>query len=252
MSDEQQTLQAELVKRYERIRNQRVDPREDNALSITTDGRKLALDARMLSATAQDYPGSKINALVAETVMTWRATAEKRCTQMIFCDMGVHPKPFSVYDEIVEKLVDHGIPRAEIAVIGDADTDAKKHVLFDKVRQGIVRVLLGSTQKMGTGTNVQKRLIRKHDLDVPWKPAEIEQRDGRIERQGNDNDEIEITRYVTEGTFDAFMWQANETKARYINQFMRGDLSVRRMEDIGARNSATPKSRPSPRATRRS
>ena len=234
MSEEQRALQAELVKRYERIRNERVDPREDNALAITTDGRKLALDARMLSASARDYPGSKINVLVAETVKTWKQTAPKRSTQMIFCDMGVHPKPFSVYAEIVEKLVDHGIPRAEIAVIGDADTDAKKHVLFEKVRQGVVRILLGSTQKMGTGTNVQKRLIRKHDLDVPWKPAEIEQRDGRIERQGNDNDEVEITRYVTEGTFDAFMWQANETKARYINQFMRGDLSVRRMEDIGA------------------
>jgi hypothetical protein len=219
MSDAQRSLQAELVKRYERIRSQRVDPREDNALSITTDGRKLALDGRMLGA-GEDFPGSKINALVTEVVKTWKETNDTRGTQMIFCDMGVHPNPFSVYDEIVGKLAGHGIPPAEIAVIGDADTDAKKQTLFKKVREGAVRVLIGSTQKMGTGTNAQKRLKRKHDLDAPWKPSEVEQRDGRILRQGNDNAEVEITRYVTEGSFDSFMWQALETKARFMAHYV--------------------------------
>ncbi len=232
MSEEQKELQAGLIKRYDRIRSQKVDPREDNALAITTDGRKLALDGRMLRGS-EDFAGSKINALVGKVVATWRKTEANRGTQMIFCDMGVHPKPFSVYDEIVEKLADHGIPRNQIAIMGDADTDAKKQVLFEKVRQGTVRVLIGSTQKMGTGTNVQKRLVALHHLDAPWKPAEVEQRDGRILRQGNLNDEVAIYRYVTEGSFDAYMWQALETKARFIAQIMSGDCAVRKAEDIG-------------------
>lgn len=152
---------------------------------------------------------------------------------MVFCDMGVHPNPFSAYDEIVEKLINHGIPRHQIAVMGDADTDAKKQALFEKVRQGTVRVLIGSTSKMGTGTNVQKRLVALHHLDAPRKPAEVEQRDGRILRQGNDNPEVAIFRYVTEGSFDAYMWQALETKARFIAQVMSGDCAVRKAEDIG-------------------
>jgi N12 class adenine-specific DNA methylase len=233
MSEEQRELQASLIKRYDRIRNEKVDPREDNALAITTDGRKLALDGRMLGAGG-DFPESKINALVRNVVRIWNATAEGRGTQMVFCDMGVHANPFSAYDEIVEKLVDHGIPRAQIAVIGDADTDAKKQALFEKVRQGTVRVLLGSTSKMGTGTNVQKRLVALHHLDAPWKPAEVEQRDGRILRQGNENPEVAIFRYVTEGSFDAYMWQALETKARFIAQVMSGDCAIRKAEDIGS------------------
>ena len=162
-------------------------------------------------------------------------TAETRGTQMVFCDMGINPTPwgFSAYDEVVEKLAESGIPRHEIAIMGDADTDAKKQSLFEKVRQGTVRVLLGSTQKMGTGTNVQKRLVALHHLDAPWKPAEVEQRDGRILRQGNTNPEVAIYRYVTEGSFDAFMWQALETKARFIAQVMSGDCAVRKAEDIG-------------------
>ena len=232
MSDDQMELQAGLIKRYDRIRNEKVDPREDNALAITTDGRKLALDGRMLGAGG-DFRESKINALVRNVVRIWGATGEKRGTQMIFCDMGVNANPFSAYDEIVEKLVDHGIPRAQIAVMGDADTDAKKQALFEKVRQGTVRVLLGSTSKMGTGTNVQKRLVALHHLDAPWKPAEVEQRDGRILRQGNDNPEVAIYRYVTEGSFDAYMWQALETKARFIAQVMSGDCAVRKAEDVG-------------------
>lgn len=235
MSDEQAALQQNLVRRYERIRSSKVDPREDNALAITTDGRKLALDARMLSSEARDEPGSKINALVENVHRIWEETVATRSTQMIFSDMGVNPTPwgFSAYGEIVEKLTARGIPEAQIAVIGEADSDAKKQALFDRVRNGQVRVLIGSTQKLGTGTNVQKRLVALHHLDCTWKPAEIEQREGRILRQGNDNKEVAIYRYVTEGSFDSFMWQCLETKARFISQIMTGDLSVRKAEDIG-------------------
>jgi N12 class adenine-specific DNA methylase len=235
MSDEQHELQDELVKRYERLRSQKVDPRVDNALAITTDGRKLALDGRMLSATAPDFAGSKINALVANVEAVWRRTQATRGTQMIFCDMGVHPTPwgYSAYEKIIEKLVARGIPRSQIAAIGDADTDAKKRALFDQVRSGQVRVLIGSTQKMGTGTNVQKRLVALHHLDAPWKPAEVEQREGRILRQGNENQEVAIYRYVTERSFDAYMWQALETKARFISQVITGENAARRAEDIG-------------------
>ncbi len=235
MSDEQREIQMNLVERYERLRSQRIDPREDNALAITTDGRKLALDARMLLPTAPDFPGSKINALVDNVVTIWKRTEPTRGTQMIFCDMGVHPASwgFSAYENVIDKLVARGIPRAQIAAMGDADSDAKKQALFEKVRQGSIRVLLGSTQKMGTGTNVQKRLVALHHLDAPWKPAEVEQREGRILRQGNENAEVAIYRYVTEGSFDAYMWQALETKARFIAQIMTGESAVRRAEDIG-------------------
>jgi len=235
MSAEQAAVQQELVARYERLRSERVDPRLDNALAITTDGRKLALDARLVSDTAGDFPESKVNALVGEVTAIWQRTAATRGTQLVFCDMGVHPTywGYSVYDDIVGKLVASGIPRSQIAAIGDADSDAKKQALFDRVRSGTVRALIGSTQKMGTGTNVQKRLVALHHLDAPWKPAEVEQREGRILRQGNTNEEVAIYRYVTEGSFDAYMWQALETKARFIAQVMTGDSAVRRAEDIG-------------------
>lgn len=235
MSDDQQQLQQELVERYERLRSQKVDPRVDNALAITTDGRKLATDARMLSATAPDFPESKVNRLVENVLSTWKDSADKRGTQMIFADMGVNPTQwgYSPYEEIIAKLAAGGIPREQIAAIGDAESDAKKQALFEKVRQGSVRVLIGSTQKMGTGTNVQKRLVALHHLDAPWKPAEVEQRDGRILRQGNENKEVSIYRYVTEGSFDAYMWQALETKARFIGQVITGDNAARRAEDIG-------------------
>ena len=235
MSDEQHALQDQLVERYERLRSQKVDPRVDNALAITTDGRKLALDARMLSAEAPDYPGSKINALAQNVVRIWQESADRRGTQMIFCDMGVHPTPwgYSAYEDVIGKLVASGIPRQQIAVIGDADSDAKKRALFDQVRSGQVRVLIGSTQKMGTGTNVQKRLVALHHLDAPWKPAEVEQREGRILRQGNENKEVAIYRYVTEGSFDAFMWQTLEVKSRFINQIMTGGNVGRQAEDVG-------------------
>ena len=207
----------------------------DNALKITTDGRKLALDARMLSPSSPDFPNSKVNTMVENVFSIWERTAPTRSAQMIFCDMGVNPTPwgYSAYDEIIEKLGTRGIPRAQIAAIGDADSDAKKQALFEKVRNGQVRVLLGSTQKMGMGTNVQKRLVALHHLDAPWKPAEIEQREGRILRQKNESAEVAIFRYVTQGSFDSYMWQALETKARFIGQIMTGDSSVRRAEDIG-------------------
>jgi N12 class adenine-specific DNA methylase len=235
MSEEQQALQQELVERYERLRSQKVDPRVDNALAITTDGRKLATDARMLSATAPDFPESKVNRLVDNVVDIWKNSAATRGTQMIFADMGVNPTAwgYSPYEEITHKLIAAGIPAEQIAAIGEAESDAKKQALFEKVRQGSVRVLIGSTQKMGTGTNVQKRLVALHHLDAPWKPAEVEQRDGRILRQGNENKEVAIYRYVTEGSFDAYMWQALETKARFIGQVITGDNAARRAEDIG-------------------
>ncbi|HKQ48589.1 MAG TPA: DEAD/DEAH box helicase family protein [Phycisphaerae bacterium] len=235
MSAEQHALQDELVKRYERLRKEKVDPREDNALNITTDGRKLATDARLLSAAVADFPGSKVNRLVENVHTIWERTAAKRGTQMIFCDMGVHKTPwgYSAYNDVTEKLVKAGIPRSQIAAIGEADSDAKKQALFEKVRNGSVRVLIGSTQKMGTGTNVQQRLTALHHLDAPWKPAEVEQREGRILRQGNTNEEVAVYRYVTEGSFDAYMWQALETKARFIGQVITGDNAARRAEDVG-------------------
>jgi hypothetical protein len=224
-----------LVERYERLRSRKVDPREDNALAITTVGRKLATDARLLSARSPDFPGSKVNALVANVATIWERTAATRGTQMIFADLGVNPTSwgYSVYGNIVEKLMANGIPRSQIAAIGEADSDAKKQALFEKVRQGAVRVLIGSTQKMGTGTNVQKRLVALHHLDAPWKPAEVEQREGRILRQGNENPQVAIYRYVTQGSFDSYLWQALETKARFISQVMTGENAARRAEDIG-------------------
>ena len=234
MSEAQCEAQTRLIERYDAIRSGQVKPWEDNALAITTDGRKLALDGRMLSSTAGDDPNAKINAMAGRVYDVWQGSAPSKGAQLIFCDLGVRPNPwgFSAYQEVIDKLVKRGIPAEEIAAIGSADTDAKKQALFDQVRAGTVRVLLGSTQKMGTGTNVQQRLVALHHLDAPWKPAEVEQRDGRILRQGNTNKEVAICRYVTEGSFDAFMWQTLETKARFIHQVMSGDLSVRQAEDI--------------------
>src|SRR5438128_2232327 len=208
MSEAQHALQETLVARYEAIRSRTVKPWEDNALAITTDGRKLALDARLLSPTAADFPGSKINALADNVTAIWQQTASTRGTQLVFADLGINATPwgYAVYADVIAKLVQHGIPRRDIAAIGEADTDAKKQVLFEQVRHGTVRILLGSTQKMGTGTNVQQRLVAAHNLDCAWKCSEIEQRDGRILRQGHTNAEAAIYRYVTEGSFDGYMW----------------------------------------------
>jgi N12 class adenine-specific DNA methylase len=235
MSEEQHTIQRTLVARYERLRSSKVDPREDNALAITTDGRKLALDARLVSPAAAESFEGKVNALVERVVRTYRASEETKGTQLVFCDLGVNETPwgYSVYRELVSKLASSGIPRGEIAEVGDADNDAKKQKLFERVRQGTVRVLIGSTQKMGTGANVQRMLVALHHLDAPWKPAEVEQREGRVLRQGNENEVVSIYRYVTEGSFDAFMWQALETKARFIAQVMTGQSGLRKAQDIG-------------------
>ncbi|MEM7125692.1 MAG: hypothetical protein AAF702_05165 [Chloroflexota bacterium] len=234
MSDEQRAIQQKLVERYERVRSGGVDPRDDNALKITTDGRKLALDARLVYPTLSEFDEGKIEAVVEKVCAIWEDTADNRATQMIFCDMGVSSKDgrFSVYEAIIAKLEERGIPSDQIANIGDYKTDAKKAQLFGQVRKGDVRVLLGSTSKMGTGTNVQERLVALHHLDAPWKPAEVEQREGRILRQGNRHEEVAIYRYVTEGSFDAYMWQTLETKAGFINQVMTGETSIRRMDDI--------------------
>lgn len=239
MTDRQMDLQDELVERYEAIRNGLVKPWDDNALAITGDGRKLALDARLLTREAMGEEAPKVQALVAEVVDTYQRTMADRGTQLIFCDLGVNPNAweFTVYQAILEGLMAQGIPPHELACIGDANTDAKKHQLFAQVRSGKIRVMLGSTERMGTGMNVQQRLIRIHHIDAPWKPSEVEQRDGRMLRQGNMyaamGREVEITRYVTEGSFDAFMWQALETKARFITQLMSGTLAERQASDLG-------------------
>jgi N12 class adenine-specific DNA methylase len=235
MTDDQRAIQMKLVERYEKIKRGGVDPRTDNALAITTDGRKLALDARLIDPTAPASEDSKIFQMLERAEEIWRRTTPVKGTQMIFCDIGVNPTAwgFCVYDEIKAGLRERGIPPEQIADIGDANTDAKKAALFERMRTGQVRFMIGSTAKMGTGTNVQTRLFAMHHMDAPWKPAEIEQRDGRILRQGNRNKEVEIYRYVTEGSFDAYMWQALQNKARFIAQIMKGDVGVRRASDIG-------------------
>jgi N12 class adenine-specific DNA methylase/adenine-specific DNA methylase len=226
-----------LVKRAERLKTGNVDPSEDNMLKITGEGRKAALDLRLVMPFSSDHPNSKVNQAVNRIFAVWDETRAQRLTQLVFCDLST-PKAggrgFSVYDDIKAKLVRQGVPSEEIAFIQDYDTDAAKAALFKDVRSGKVRILLGSTQKMGAGTNVQKLLVAEHHLDAPWRPADIEQREGRILRQGNTNPVVKIFRYVTEGSFDAFMWQTLETKAKFISQVMQGQTTVRRIEDLDA------------------
>jgi hypothetical protein len=228
---------ASLVKRADRLRNGRVDPSEDNMLKITGDGRKAALDLRLVQK-GRDHPENKINYSAQEIFQIWEQTKEHRLTQLVFCDLSTPQqgttKKFSAYDDLKAKLVQKGIPADEIAFIQDCDGDAAKVALFKKVRAGRVRVLMGSTQMMGTGTNVQERLIALHHIDAPWRPADIEQREGRILRQGNKNPEVKIFRYVTEGSFDAYMWGVLETKAKFIGQIMAKESHVRRIEDLDA------------------
>ena len=244
MSEEQAALQQELVARYERLRIAEGRPaggQRPGHHHRRPQARPRRPDA--LRRRHRTSPARRSTPWWRTSSPIWQRTEATRGTQMIFCDMGVNPTPwgFSAYDEIIEKLVARGIPRQQIAAIGDADSDAKKQALFDKVRSGQVRVLIGSTQKMGTGTNVQKRLVALHHLDAPWKPAEVEQREGRILRQGNENEEVAIYRYVTEGIFDAYMWQALETKARFISQVMTGDTPSARPRTSAARNCPTPR-----------
>ena len=226
-----------LVKRVEKIKNGKVDPRDDNMLKITTEGRKAALDLRLVMPRARESPDSKVNLAVAQIHQVWLDSAELKGAQLVFCDLSTPQaggKRFSVYDDVRERLIARGIPSSEVAFIQDYDEDAAKASLFKSVREGKVRILLGSTPKMGEGTNVQRRLVALHHLDAPWRPADIEQRDGRILRQGNTNEYVKVFRYVTEGSFDAYMWQTLETKCRFIAQVMTGDATMRRAEDVDA------------------
>jgi N12 class adenine-specific DNA methylase len=227
-----------LVERTEDIKNGRVEPREDNMLKITSEGRKAALDLRLMLPHLADNPDSKINQAVANVHRIWERTAPVKGTQMVFCDLSTpsagNRGGFNVYDDVRSKLIARGVPSEEIAFIQDYDDDASKNTLFKTVREGKVRVLLGSTPKMGEGTNVQRKLAALHHLDAPWRPADIEQREGRIVRQGNRNEFVSIFRYVTEGSFDAYMWQTLENKCRFIAQVMNGDATVRRAEDVDA------------------
>ena len=226
---------AALAKRAEKLKTEHVDPRDDNMLKITSEGRKAALDLRLVRAHARDHADSKVNQLVREVFSVWRETQTARSTQLVFCDLStpkIDGRAFSAYQDIRTKLVSAGVPQDEIAFIQEHDTDASKLALFKDVRRGRVRILLGSTQKMGAGTNVQAKLIALHHLDAPWRPADIEQREGRILRQGNSNPTVRILRYVTEGSFDAYMWQTLETKAKFISQIMKGECTARRIEDL--------------------
>jgi N12 class adenine-specific DNA methylase len=222
-----------LTERAERLRKVRVDPAVDNMLKITGEGRKAALDMRLIDPKTEPEAETKIDRAVSHIVKIWKATQEERSTQLVFSDLSTpDPERFNVYDDVRSKLVKAGVPAHEIAFIHDAETDTAKKLLFDAVNAGRVRVMLGSTEKMGAGTNVQRRLVALHHLDAPWRPRDIEQREGRILRQGNSNKEVQIFRYVTEGSFDAYMWQTLETKARFIQQVMRGETSVRAAEDL--------------------
>lgn len=259
----QQELVQELSDRADAINSGNVDPSIDNMLKITSDGRKLGLDPRLIDPSFEDDPSTKLNQCVENVARIHTETAEDKLTQIIFCDLGVPHKSsaetevegedtddakdkksmaeqesleeecdFCVYDDIRDKLIAKGVPAEEIAYIHDAKTEKQKSELFDKVRSGEIRILLGSTAKMGTGTNVQKKLIAVHDLDIPWRPADLTQRSGRIIRQGNENPNVEIYRYVTKGTFDAYSYQTLENKQRFIAQIMTSKAPARKCEDV--------------------
>ena len=233
-SDMQKQMVAELAERAERVRNGIVDSSVDNMLKITNDGRKLALDQRLMNPLLPDFDGSKLNACVDMMFDTWEKGKEKRLTQLFFCDFST-PKnddKFNVYEDIRNKLISRGVPAEEVKFIHEADTEAKKLELFKKVRRGDVRVLMGSTQKMGAGTNVQNKICASHDLDCPWRPSDLEQRLGRSIRQGNENLEVDIYRFVTEETFDAYLYQLIEGKQKFASQIMTSKSPVRSAEDI--------------------
>lgn len=233
-SEMQKEMVASLAERAEQVRGGGVDSSVDNMLKITNDGRKLALDQRMLNDMLPDFEGSKINACVDNIYRIWKENAGKKSAQLVFCDLST-PKndgTFSVYNDIRKKLIERGIPESEVKFIHEADTDMKKKELFQKTRKGEVRVLLGSTQKMGAGTNVQDKLIALHDVDCPWRPSDLEQRSGRIVRQGNENPKVDIYRYVTEQTFDAYLYQLVEGKQKFASQIMTSKSPVRSAEDI--------------------
>ena len=227
----QKKLVQELSERATKVHARMVDPSEDNMLAITNDGRKLGLDQRVVNPLLPDSDGTKVNRCVDNVFRIWQDGAREKLTQLIFCDLSTPGKGFNIYDDIKTKLISRGVPESEIAFIHTADTEAKKKELFAKVRSGNVRVLLGSTAKMGAGTNVQDRLIALHDLDAPWRPGDLEQRKGRIARQGNMNYTVHVYRYVTENTFDAYLWQTLENKQKFISQIMTSKSPVRSCED---------------------
>lgn len=247
-SEMQKEIVESLADRAQEVRDGNVDPTQDNMLKITNDGRKLALEQRLINPLLPENEHSKVNACLENVFRIYEENKDKKSTQLIFCDMSTPSKTSStfiesldssenipytnVYDDIAHKLIDYGIPPSEIAYIHDAATDVKKKELFSKVRAGTVRILLGSTQKMGAGTNVQDRLIAIHDLDCPWRPSDLEQRAGRIVRQGNQNSDVYIYRYVTEQTFDAYLYQLVENKQKFISQIMTSKSPVRSAEDI--------------------
>lgn len=233
-SEFQKDMVTSLAERAEAVRDRQVQPYEDNMLKITNDGRKLALDQRLLNDMLPDEENSKASTCVEKAYKIWENTKEQKSAQLIFCDLST-PKgdgTFNVYEDIKNKLMEKGVPENEIAFIHDANTELRKAELFAKVRSGQVRFLLGSTAKMGAGTNVQDRLIALHHLDVPWRPSDIEQQEGRILRQGNQNDKVKIFRYVTEGTFDSYSWQLIENKQKFIGQIMTSKSPVRSCEDV--------------------
>lgn len=230
----QKDMVASFSERAEKGRNGMVDATVDNMLKITNDGRKLALDQRLTDDLLPDDPKSKVNLCLDNIHRIWESSSEQKSTQLVFCDLSTPhgDGKFNVYDDLKAKLIRMGVPEAEIAFIHDAKTEAQKAALFTNVRAGNVRILLGSTAKMGAGTNVQKRLIAEHHLDIPWRPSDIEQREGRILRQGNENKRVDIFRYVTENTFDSYMWQTIENKQKFISQIMTSKSPVRSCEDV--------------------
>ena len=248
-SEVQQKFVQELSERAALIHSGSVSPDVDNMLKITSDGRKLGLDQRIINPAFPDDPESKVNLCVGNILQMWQGGETDKLTQLVFCDVSTPQaavkakataldphsgvaKPFTVYEDIRSKLIAQGVPPEQIAFIHDANSEAKKKELFGKVRSGQIRVLLGSTAKMGAGTNVQDRLVAIHDLDCPWRPGDLAQRKGRIERQGNQNEKVHVFRYVTEGTFDAYLWQTVENKQKFISQIMSSKNPVRSCEDV--------------------
>jgi len=223
-----------VAERAGRVQRREVEARVDNMLKITTDGRKIGLDQRLMNPMLPDFEGSKVNSATDNIFRIWEETAKNRLTQLVFSDFSTPNKDgrFNIYEDIRSKLYERGIPEDEIAFIHDADSESKKKELFAKVRQGKVRILFGSTAKMGAGTNVQDKLIAIHDVDCPWRPADLEQRSGRIIRQGNKNDEVRIFRYATAQTFDSYLWQTVEAKQKFIAQIMTSKSPVRSCEDV--------------------
>ena len=261
-TEHQKEMVKVLSERASKVHGGSVDPREDNMLKITSDGRKLGLDQRIINQLLPDEPGTKVNQCVENIMQIWRDGQADKLTQLVFCDISTpqqaasskkvakaldnptlhaledaipldKPEPaFTVYEDICRKLVAQGMPAEQIAIIHEANTEVRKKELFAKVRTGQVRVLLGSTAKMGAGTNVQDRLVALHDLDCPWRPGDLAQRKGRIERQGNQNETVHVFRYVTEGTFDAYLWQTVENKQKFISQIMTSKSPVRSCDDV--------------------